>query len=348
MTGLMQLTTAFAGGLFGAVVGGFNAFLLCGFLAVVGSVVTLVSGDTAFSTLLPWGPFIGPQAAFTGAVAAAALAARRGKLARGDDLGSALYGMGDPQILLTGGLFGLLGQGLRMGVDRLPTASGIPWVNPIALTIVISGFLVRLIFGKTGLLGHLPPGRSRWHRPADAPWVPWLNRPIPLLLTTAAVSLFSVLIALHLPRSTGLAFGLGAMSLAFFYTGARIPIILHIAWASEYAVLLTGSLVWGLLAGLLAALIAELSAGLFLLHGDTHIDPPSIAVAATFSLGPPMAWLARSERPGWVPWAAVLLLAGVLLVLGEHGQAQTDTDGHGQEKQKRGSVDQDGGGDQLI
>jgi hypothetical protein len=243
----------------------------------------------------------------------------------GHDVAKALYGFGDPLVLLTGGFFGLLGQGMKMALDQVPKTAGIPWVNAIALTIVISGFMVRLIFGRTGLLGHPSPGTSRWLRAADAPWVPWQNAPSALVLTTAAVSLFSGLIALHLPHSTGLAFGLGAMSLAFFYTGARIPIVLHMAWASEYAVLLTGSLVWGLLAGLLAAFLGELSAGLFLLHGDTHIDPPSIAVAATFSLGPPMAWLARSGLPGWMPWAAALLMAGVLLALGEHGPGRTRT-----------------------
>ncbi len=311
----IQLLLSFAGGIFGAGFGALNAFMLCGFSAVIGSVVTLISGDPTFAAALPWGPFLGPQAAFAGGVAAAALAARKGSLCSGRDLATPLYGLGDPVLLLVGGFFGVLGQALKLGLDRLPRFQGVPWINTIALSILLTGLLVRFLFGSSGLLGAPRPGHSRWRRAADEPWHPWQARPLSILLVAASVSLLAGLLAKGLPRSTGLAFGLAAMTLAFFYVGAKVPIILHIAWAAEYAVLLTGSLAIGLFCGLLAALIAELMAGLFLLHGDTHIDPPSSAVAITFILGPILVMLSRSPLPGYMAWSAALLLGAIAFVI---------------------------------
>jgi hypothetical protein len=311
----IQLLISFAGGIFGAGFGAMNAFMLCGFSAVVGSVITMISGDPGFAAVLPWGPFLGPQVAFTGGVAAAAWAARKGCLGSGRDVVTPLYGLGSPVLLLVGGFFGALGQAVKVGLDRLPGFHGLPWINPIAMSIVLTGLLVRLLFGRSGLLGAPLPGHGRWRRAADEPWQPWQARPQSFLLVAVSVSLLAGLIARSLPRSTGLAFGLAAMTLAFSYAGAKIPIVLHIAWAAEYAVLLTGSLAIGLFCGLLAALLAELTAGLFLLHGDTHIDPPASAVAVTFALGPLLVVLPRSPGIEYMAWAAALLLGATALVI---------------------------------
>jgi hypothetical protein len=41
-----------------------------------------------------------------------------------------------------------------------------------------------------------------------------------------------------------------------------------------------GSLILGALAGLAGALVGELAARAFLIHGDTHIAPPAIAISS--------------------------------------------------------------------
>src|SRR5439155_26444592 len=56
----------------------------------------------------------------------------------------------------------------------------------------------------------------------------------------------------------------------------------------ELAVVLSGDIWWGLvfalLAALLAAFLGELFADLFLVHGDSHIDPPAAALFTTWTL----------------------------------------------------------------
>ncbi len=281
---LMAWLVSFAGGVFGAAFGAAGAFFLCGLAAIAGSVIFLVTGDPKFGDLVTWGPFLGPHVAFAGGVAAAALAGRRGLLKSGRDVATPLFGLGSPAVLLTGGAFGVLGLGLKALADFLPLTKGLAATNSIALSIVVSGFLVRAVFGRTGLAPRPAAGRGRWRAAPEAGWEPWPVHPSTHILTAAAVSLFAGLVVKELPRAFGLVFGLSAFTLIFLHFGARIPIILHIAWAAEYAVLLTGDPGWGVVFGILAAVLADLFAGLFLLRGDTHIDAPAMSVATTFSL----------------------------------------------------------------
>jgi hypothetical protein len=88
----------------------------------------------------------------------------------------------------------------------------------------------------------------------------------------------------RVPGSKGLFFGFAALSLIFFQFGAKIPVILHIALSAEIASSVTGNPGWGLFFGFLAAILSEIFACLFLLHGDTHIDPPALALVVTFTV----------------------------------------------------------------
>ncbi len=275
---------SFAGGVFGAALGGASAFFLCGLAAIAGSVVFLATGDPRFGEIVAWGPFLGPHVAFAGGVAAAALAGRKGLLKSGRDVSTPLIGLRSPSLLLAGGVFGVLGLGLKTLADHLPQLQGLAATNSIALSIVVSGFLVRAVFGRTGPVPLPAAGGGRWAAPPDTAWEPWPVHPATHILTAAAVSLFAGMVVKELPRAFGLVFGLSAFALIFLFLGARIPIILHVAWAAEYAVLLTRDPGWGVVFGILAAVLADLFAGLFLLRGDTHIDAPAMSVMATFSL----------------------------------------------------------------
>ncbi len=303
----MPWLLSFAGGMFGAAFGGLGAFILCGLAAIIGSAMTLATGDTEFSRIVAWGPFLGPHVAFAGGVAAAALAARKGLIPSGRDVGKPLFGLHSPIVLLTGGLFGILGLGLKTLADWLPQTQGISWVNSIALSITASGFLVRLLMGRTGCVPRLGKGGKRWR--ADAAWAPWASHPFSLILIAAAVSLFAGAVVKEWPGALGLVFGLSAVTLLFLNFGARVPVILHVAWSAEYAVVLTGDLGWGVLFGILAAVLADLIASLFLVRGDTHIDPPAAAVMITFFLTP--AVLAAGLSATLSGWPSLLAAAAV-------------------------------------
>jgi hypothetical protein len=45
-----------------------------------------------------------------------------------------------------------------------------------------------------------------------------------------------------------------------------------------------GGLIAGAVTGIVGALVGEMCARLFLIHGDTHIDPPAAAIATMILL----------------------------------------------------------------
>ena len=57
---------------------------------------------------------------FAGGVAAAGYAGRKGKLASGTDILSSLNGLGEPDVLLVGGIFGVLGFLIHYCIGLLP------------------------------------------------------------------------------------------------------------------------------------------------------------------------------------------------------------------------------------
>jgi hypothetical protein len=89
-----------------------------------------------------------------------------------------------------------------------------------------------------------------------------------------------------------LLFGCSAISLILLQFGQPGPVTHHItlpaANAAAIVLLHDGSegmgLALGALAGILGALFGEVLARVFLIHGDTHIDPPAFAICTMTSL----------------------------------------------------------------
>lgn len=307
---------AFAGGVLGAAFGGLNAFILCGLASIIGTVITMATGDPTFNLVVTWGPFLGPHVAFAGGVAASAFAARHGELCSGRNVLIALFGFNSPNILVVGGIFGTLGYVINGALNSLPDISGVPWTNTISLSIVINGIFCRLLFGNSGILGKVPEGLSRWRRSREEAWQPWPSHPLQVLLIGFAVSIFAATMVKMVPRSTGLYFGFAALSLVFFQFGAKIPVILHIALSTEMIITATGHVGWGVVFGLLAIFLSELFACIFLIHGDTHIDPPAMSLVVTFSLYPVLRSLMMFGLPGIIPvlLAVCIGIGGTLLL----------------------------------
>ena len=73
----------------------------------------------------------------------------------------------------------MFGYVVQFGISK------IPWfgthTDSVALTVIISAFVVRLAFGRTSIFGHLPDGAG-WGRFAprdDAAWVRWHEKFVP-------------------------------------------------------------------------------------------------------------------------------------------------------------------------
>ena len=280
---VIWLAAAFGGGIFGAAIGALPVFVLCGIAAIVGPAVALATGNGAFTGDVAFGPMLGPHISFAGGVAATVYAAKIGKLpSGGKDITAGLMGLNSPDVLLVGGAFGALGYVIFWLLGKVPTIGDQPWTNTVALTVVISAIIARLLFGSTGVFGKVRAGDNRWRSSATAAWVPWMSHPNQLLVIGLGLALGISWVTMQVPATATLWFGFAGASLVFLQFGTKMPVWHHIALATETAVIASGgNMWWGVAFGLGAVFLGEIFAMLFVAHGDSHIDPPACALAVS-------------------------------------------------------------------
>jgi len=286
---IFALIAAFGGGLIGAYLGALPAFIMTGVFALTGGIVTAagVSGDVAVG-ILAFGSFVGPHIAFAGGVAAAAYAGRKGKLSSGTDILSSLNGLGEPSVLLVGGLFGMLGFLIHYGIGSLPVigSGGSAATDLPAITVFILAVLSRLFFGKTGLTGKPPQGEKR-------AWTADGKTALHNIVLGGGIGIAVSFLALFL-KSNGydaafaifpiVCFGFAAITLIFTQTGFATPATHHIFLPASLAAAVginawgSSGVLLGILFGILGALLGDLAGRIFNSHCDTHIDPPATAI----------------------------------------------------------------------
>ena len=285
----LALIAAFGGGIIGAYMGALPAFIMTGVYALVGGVLTAagVGGDVAVG-YLAFGSFVGPHIAFAGGVAAAGYAGRRGKLASGTDILYSLNGLGEPDVLLVGGIFGLLGFLVHYCISQLPVigVAGPATTDLPGITVFILAVVTRLVFGRTGLTGkYTGSGKREWFTGGKGfVYNVVLGGGIGILVSflaaflhekglTAAFSIFPIV-----------CFGFAAITLIFTQTGSATPATHHIFLPSALAASL-GITTWGtegallgVLFGILGSLLGDLVGKTLNSHCDTHIDPPAVTI----------------------------------------------------------------------
>lgn len=211
MSELISLCIAFAGGIFGASLGAQPAFIFVGVLVLAGAVIQALGGDINMLGSVAFGAF-GPHVGGFAAGVAAAYAAKKGKLTTGRDVGTSLMGLNSPETLLVGGIFGLVGFGLNWVFSLIKA----PWTDTVALSVVVSAIIARLLFGKTGVFGKVTGAQTRYAPNEATQWLPWMSRPLQLLAIGIGAGLFSAYVALFLGAERGggvFCFGFSAFSL---------------------------------------------------------------------------------------------------------------------------------------
>ena len=278
---------ALAGGLFGAAIGGLPAFIFTGFLALVGVALALAGAEYNFLANVTFGPTFGPHVTFCGGAAAAAYAARKGKLENGRDIATPLAGTADMAILGVGAAFGLLGY---VAVEVL---SAPDWMSTntdvIALVVALSNVLARVMFGRTGVLGKMSDEarrRGRLRTGDDASWVQWQEGWKESLVLGGGLGIMAAWLATNagaIDDETArlivpFGYALSAISLIFLAFDRPVPVTHHMTLMGALGAVVFDNILWGAVFGILAALLGELFSRLFLIHGDTHIDPPAWAI----------------------------------------------------------------------
>jgi hypothetical protein len=264
--------------MWGAAVGAVPAFIFTGILALLGAAAA-ASGHSELVGVA-FGPVFGPHVSFGGGVAAAAYAASKGKLPTGRDIGSALMALRSVDVLVVGGLFGVAGLLVN---QALASAGASNWTDTIAVTVVLTNIVARLVWGKTSVFGTVSSPTGRRFRPDDsATWLPWQQDFAHVLGIGLAVGLAAAYLAARSGLSAGadaLSFGIATTVLIFLVMGHKVPVTHHIALPAALGVLHGAGFVGGVFCGVAGAVLGEIASRVFLIHGDTHIDPPAVGIA---------------------------------------------------------------------
>lgn len=274
---LFALIASFGGEVIGAYMGALPSFILTGVLAIVGAIVSMSGGADMTVGYVTFGSYLGPHIAFAGGVAAAAYAGKTKKIESGTDILSSLNGLSDPITLVVGGVFGvlgffihyLIGQVLHLNID-LP-----------AITVIISAIIVRLVFGRSGLIGKANQGEKREYFTGGKGCI--CNILLGLGLGTAIGFIYQTLInaganEIVIGSYPILCFGIAAFSLIFTQTGFATPATHHIALISALAVVSSGNPIMGVVFGILTSLFGDFIGKTFNSYCDTHIDPPAFTI----------------------------------------------------------------------
>ncbi|MDY5585600.1 MAG: hypothetical protein SPG61_07435 [Arcanobacterium sp.] len=311
---------AFGGGAFGAAIGGQTAFIFTGIAYFVGLGAYIGGFNAApFMDNVVFGPVFGPHIAFAGAVTAAAYAAKRGVMANGAngrDIVTPLAGLGRSDVLVVGGVTGMIGYVLNLALAYIFPAltvndpalhyNGdiIGHTDTVALTIIILAIATRYIFGSTGLFGKkyglLGVGEGKHWVDFQEGW----GFTALVGLATGILSGFASLVLLRnffesgiLAHAALIGWAIGAVSLTFLSLGLKTPVTHHMTIiasiaAIKFAPVVTGTsdvtawtsgalaivvLIAGLF-GLISGLLCEALARATNAEGDTHIDPPAFAI----------------------------------------------------------------------
>ncbi|WP_052462519.1 hypothetical protein [Nigerium massiliense] len=316
---ILWLLVAFGGGAFGAAIGPQTAFILTGFAYLFGLAGLLATGGDnamagAFIDTVAFGPIFGPHIAWAGGAAGSAYAAYKGYMESGRDVVSPLAGLAKFDVLAVAGVFGMGGYLFERVLHLVPVLStndgtAIGWTDTVALTVVISHVVARMMFGKASkkVFGPFPNGRplvlddgshwvehqERWGLSAGHGFTSGM------IFAFGAIWLVVNYPGNEIIQSKAFLIGwaVSALTLTFLTCGLKTPVTHHMTLIAALAGVISlqimtqgGSIgdatmtqmviatLIGAVMGAVSGLWGELLSRLMNARGDTHIDPPALAI----------------------------------------------------------------------
>lgn len=301
---LNTLLLTFGCGIFGACLGALWSFILVGFWVVCGCMVIAAGGSDFVLLQIGLGPIWGPHVGgFASGVAAATYAAgfrKNHPTGHAKDILSPLVDT-SWDVLAIGGVFAVFGHTLAQLFPKVPI---INQFDSLALSLFISYCVAKILFLKEMPWGSMDSIRKFGYLGTDnyaISWVGWQSPPSRLCLVGLGMGLLSGGVAMGFqglleplvakgavsPTAAFVvpliaAYGFAAVTLMIlnFASGSiqKCPVTHAIAYCAALAYLYTGSLLIAGIAGVLSAFLQELGARMFYNHGNSHFDPPTVAV----------------------------------------------------------------------
>lgn len=289
---ITMLIISFAGGVFGTFIGGTTAFIFTGLIALLGIGVAVITGETMILDNIAFGPFFGPHIAFAGAAAGAAFAGKMSRtkvrdyerkmhlpeddlvqgpgikpdLIEGQDTLVPLYKTQSPEVLIVGGVFGVLGyliQHLYGQILQIP-------IDTVALTVATICIICRFLFGESGLTGKYPEGVKRFDlKPKNILFTLIWGYSLGILVSYVSIML----------NVNNLGFAISAISLIFFYFGLEFSSTHHVSMIAGFAALAFNNIWIAALFAMAAAVTGEYVGRLVNSHVDTHVDREAITIS---------------------------------------------------------------------
>ena len=275
---LFNILAAFGAGALAASIGAVNAFIMTGILAIVAGVGTCLGVDTGFTAAVAFGTVLGPHMSFAAGAAATAFAKKKGYIDNGCALGQGLAFLGKADVLVVGGVFGIIAYLIADFVVAKIFGGLIPFGtdNP-GMTVVISGIIARLCFTDNGIKSKNPTLLAK----GDA-LVALLVRAIALSLMAGGTGVALDAAGYSLAGWNLILFGLAAVSLLF----PGMASWHHIGIISGYATMIGvgaglggfGVVVLAVVAGILVALLCNMENCLINTEVDSHIDGEGFSI----------------------------------------------------------------------
>ena len=275
---LFNILAAFGAGALAASIGAVNAFIMTGILAIIAGVGTCLGVDSGFTAAFAFGTVMGPHMSFAAGAAATAFAKKKGYIDNGCALGQGLAFLGKADVLVVGGVFGIIAYLIADFVVAKIFGGLIPFGtdNP-GMTVVISGIIARLCFTDNGIKSKNPTLLAK----GDA-LVALLVRAIALSLMAGGTGVALDAAGYSLAGWNLILFGLAAVSLLF----PGMASWHHIGIISGSATMIGvgaglggfGVVVLAVVAGILVALLCNMENCLINTEVDSHIDGEGFSI----------------------------------------------------------------------
>lgn len=275
---LFNILAAFGAGALAASIGAVNAFIMTGILAIVAGVGTCLGVDTGFTAAVAFGTVLGPHMSFAAGAAATAYAKKKGYIDNGCALGQGLAFLNKADVLVVGGVFGIIAYLIADFVVAKIFGGLIPFGtdNP-GMTVVISGIIARLAFTDNGIKSKNPTVLAKGEALTAL-----LVRATALSLMAGGTGVALDAAGYSLGGYNLILFGLAAVSLIFPGMGSWH----HIGIISGYATMIGvgaglagfGVVILAVVAGVAAALLCNMENCLINTEVDSHIDGEGFSI----------------------------------------------------------------------
>lgn len=275
---LFNILAAFGAGALAASIGAVNAFIMTGILAIIAGVGTCLGVDTGFTAAVAFGTVLGPHMSFAAGAAATAYAKKKGYIDNGCALGQGLAFLNKADVLVVGGVFGIIAYLIADFVVAKIFGGLIPFGtdNP-GMTVVISGIIARLAFTDNGVKSKNPTFLAKGEALTAL-----LVRATALSLMAGGTGVALNAAGFSLGGYNLIIFGLAAVSLLFPGMGSWH----HIGIISAYATMIgvgaglagAGVVILAVVAGVAAALLCNMENCLINTEVDSHIDGEGFSI----------------------------------------------------------------------